>query len=247
MNHLRTLTCFVAASLLAAACGGESNDEAVVDAVTRDLVADETFQAYEIQEAEARCAAESMVDDLGTDRMEELGFTTSEEETADNVDFADLNEEEVGVLAEAMEDCIDDIDEVLVDSVAAGILEEPDPNFPVDEPQARCVAEDMVEGISLQRLIVIGLQSDGNGSEQFSDLSDEETETFTQAFINCLDVRQILLDGMAANGVSDEVLACLDQEITDDDIEALFVAGFAGDDSDAAAEEILTPAIETCL
>lgn len=248
MTASRLVAVIGAAGIVLAACGGESKEDAVVDALTRDLVTDETFQAYGIDESEARCAAEAMVEDLGAERMEQLGYTDGETEQTDPpVDFAQLSEDEIGVLADAMETCIDDLRDVLVDSVTAGIIDEPDPNFPVAEPEARCVAADMVDGVSLQRLIIIGVQSEGEGTEQFSDLSEEETETFTQAFIDCLDVRQILLDGMSANGVPDEVLACLDEEITDADIEALFVAGFSGEDSDRAAAEILTPAVETCL
>ena len=211
-------------------------------ALTDSLLQDQTFADYEITEPEARCAAERVVDDLGTDRLVEIGFANDKTQ----VDFTELDESEITVLADAMNDCIDDSAAVLVDAVAAGILEEPDPAFPVNDQQAHCVAQGVVDQVGLSRLIVVGVESQRNGGDQFAALEPEEVDAFTNAFVDCIDVRKILLDNIAASGAGDDVIACLDANITDDDIAELFAAGFAGEDSAAAAERILQPAVDAC-
>ena len=44
----------------------------------------------------------------------------------------------------------------------------------------------------------------------------------------------------------EEVLACLDENITDRDIDTIFTAGLAGEDAAATAQRILSPAVTTC-
>lgn len=228
--------------LLAAACGGESESEQMVSALTESLTQDETFEDYDITEDEAACVAERVVGEVGTERLDEIGF----DEENGRADLTALDDDEITVLGDAMDDCIADSRQVLVDAVAAGILEEPDPAFPVSESEATCVAEGVIDDLGLSRLIVVGVQSERLGGDQFASLEDHEVQSFTDAFVECIDVRTILLDNIAAGGASEEVLACLDDNIADEDIEALFVAGFSGEDSGAAAERILAPAVEAC-
>lgn len=232
---------------LAACGGGDSERDQVVAALSNGLLEDETFTGYEISEEEATCVAEDAVDALGTDRMLQIGVTEDTGAAGGvGADFADLDDSEVAVLGDAMESCIDDIDRVLVDAVAEGILEEPDPAFPVSESEARCIAEDVTDDLGLSRLIIVGLQSERADGDQFADLEPEEAEVFTDAFVDCLDVRSILLDNIAASGAPEDVLDCLDDNISDEHIQALFEAGFSGEDTTAAAREILSPAVETC-
>lgn len=225
-----------------AACGGESEREVLTGALTESLLQDETFADYEITEEEATCVAERTVEDIGVDRLQEVGL----DDDSDEADLTALEDTEIAMLGDAMDQCVADSREVLVDAVAEGILEEPDPNFPVTESEATCVAEGVIDELGLSRLIVIGVQTERQGGDQFAALEAGEVQAFTDAFVSCIDVRTILLDNIATGGAPEDVLACLDANITDEDIEALFVAGFSGQNSGAAAERILTPAVEAC-
>jgi hypothetical protein len=135
---------------------------------------------------------------------------------------------------------------VLVDTVAASILEDPEPTFPIDEGQAECVAQAVIDEIPASRLITIGVQ--GERSEgSVSDLRPAEVDVFADAYTSCIDVRTILLEGIEAAGTADEeVLACLDENITDRDISTIFTAGLAGEDAAITAQQILSPAVTAC-
>lgn len=236
----------LSAVLVVAACGDEpSDEEAMVEAISASILQDDTFTGYGIAEAEADCVAESTVAGLGVGRMSELGFggdTPSDEE----IDLAELDEDEVEVLARSMERCIDDVEDVLVDTVAESILEDPEPTFPIDPRQADCVAQAVIDEIPASRLISIGVQGERSGST-VSDLRPAEVDVFADAYTSCIDVRTILLDGIAASGTADaEVLACLDENITDRDIDTIFTAGLAGEDTAATAQRILSPAVTEC-
>jgi len=241
----RALALVVAGALVLGACGEEqSEEEAMVEAISASILQDETFAGYGIAEEEADCVAESTVTGLGVGRMSELGFggdTPSEEE----IDLTELDDDEVEVLARSMDDCIDDVDDVLVDTVAASILEEPQATFPIDEAQARCVAEAVIGEIPSARLITIGVQGERSGST-VSDLRPAEIDVFADAYTACIDVRTILLDGIRASGTADSVIECLDDNISDDDIDTIFTAGLAGEDAAATAQRILSPAVDAC-
>ena len=241
----RLLALVVAGALVLGACGEkQSDEEAMVEAISASILQDETFTGYGIAEAEADCVAESTVTGLGVERMSELGFggqTPAEEE----IDLAELADDEVEVLARSMETCIDDVDDVLVDTVAASILEEPQATFPIDEAQAECVAQAVVDEIPSARLITIGVQGERSGST-VSDLRPAEVDVFADAYTACIDVRTILLDGIAAAGTAPSVIECLDANISDDDIDTIFTAGLAGEDAAATAQRILSPAVDIC-
>lgn len=242
----RLLAVALAGALALGACGEEPSDEEVmVEAISASILQDETFTGYGITETEADCVAESTVTGLGVGRMSELGFggdTPSEEE----IDLAGLDEDEVKTLARSMEDCIDDVDDVLVDTVATGILDDPSPAISIDEGQARCVAEAVVDRIPTARLITIGVQGERAG-QTVSELSPAEVDVFADAYTSCIDVRKNLLDGIAASGMADEEqLACLDAQITDRDIDTIYTAGLAGEDTAATAQRILSPAVMAC-
>ena len=236
----------LAGTLALAACGEDKSDEeAMVEAISASILQDDTFTGYGIAREEADCVAESTVTGLGVGRMSELGFggdTPAEEE----IDLAELDEDEVQVLARSMETCIDDVDDVLVDTVAASILEDPEPTFPIDPEEARCVAQAVIDEIPASRLITIGVQGDRTGSTG-SDLRPAEVDVFADAYTSCIDVRTILLEGIEAGGTADEdVLACLDENITDRDIDTIFTAGLAGEDAARTAQRVLSPAVTAC-
>ena len=242
----RGIAVLVASALALAACsGGPSDEEAMVQAISASILEDDTFAGYGITDDEADCVAESTVAGLGVGRMSELGFggdTPSEEE----IDLAELDDREVQVLARSMETCIEDVDDVLVDTVATSILEDPEPTFPIDEAEARCVAQAVIDEIPASRLIIIGVQGERSDSS-VSDLRPAEVDVFADAYTSCIDVRTILLEGIAAAGTADEeVLACLDENITDRDINTIFTAGLAGEDAAKTAQRILSPAVITC-
>lgn len=234
----------LALSLLTGCGEGRSEEEAMVEAIRTSILRDETFAGYEVGGGQASCVAEATVAGIGIERLDAIGFDR-DGDSASEVDLRRLSDEEIDVVGEAMEECIDGIDAVLVDTVSASILEDPAPTLPIDRGEARCVAEAVVEEIPASRLIAIGVRGDRTGDS--SALRPAEVDVFASAYTDCIDVRQVLLDGIASAGTADdEVLACLDDQIGDDDIEAIFRAGLAGEDPAATARELLSPAVDAC-
>jgi hypothetical protein len=241
---IRRLAALAAAVAVLAACGDQTSDEeTMVSAIRLSILQDETFASYEVTGDEATCVAESTVDGIGVERLEEIGFD-DDEGSVDEVDLSELSDTEIEVLSLAMDSCIEGIDRVLIDTVTASILDEPAPTFPIDEDEATCVAEAVVDDIPASRLIAIGVRSDHTGG--ISELRPTEVDVFADAYTDCIDVREILLSGIASGGTSDQVLQCLDDEISDDDIGTIFRAGLAGEDAAATAQRLLAPAVETC-
>jgi hypothetical protein len=240
----RTLASAVGVLVLLGACSsGPSDEEAMVESIRTSILRDETFAGYEVSGDEATCVAEATVTGIGVERLEEIGFD-DDADTPDEVDLRRLDDDEIDVIGAAMDDCIDDIERVLVDTVAASILRDPAPTLPMGEEEATCVAEEVVGEIPPRRLIAIGVRGDRSGG---SELRPAEVDVFATAYTGCIDVRDILLSGIASAGTSNEtVLACLDDNIGDDDIETIFRAGLAGEDAAATARQILSPAVDLC-
>lgn len=239
----RAFAAGASAALLLAACGeGQSDEDAMVESIAASIVQDETFAGYEINRQQATCVAESTVDGIGVERLGEIGFDADAAST-EEIDLAQLSDDEVEVIGGAMEDCIDDIGTVLADTVAASILEDPEPAFPIEPDEADCIAAAVIDQIPVSRLITIGVQTD-RGSDV--DLRPVEIDVFADAYTECLDVRALLLDGIASAGTQESVVACLDENISDDDIDTIFRAGLAGADTSATATEVLQPAVDAC-
>lgn len=84
-------------------------------------------------EEEARCVAGGIVDGVGEDRIEELGFTP---DNVDMIQSADFTDEEIDTMLDVYFDCVD-VRQVIVANLAANVGEE----------AADCVAENLSEDV----------------------------------------------------------------------------------------------------
>lgn len=232
-------------ALAAASCGAESDEETVAQAIAADLRSEEAFAA-DISDDDARCVGDAIVADLGVDDARTLGRDDAGpvDEKPDDDTFAlvSLTDDDIAAIGGAMETCVADLDVIVVDLVATGILESPDDDFPINESEARCVGESVTEEIPFGRLLAIGLAHER--ADDLGELTDDEAVDFGAAFSRCVDVRMILLDQVSASGADPAVVACLDEQISDEAIELLFVDTFAG--NDASAEDAFAGAIDAC-
>ncbi len=228
-----------------AGCGGESEEVTVAEAIATDLRSEQAF-ADDLDDEEARCVGDAIVADLGVDGARSLGRSEADKgddaREADPFDVDSLTSGEVESVGAAMETCVDAIEEIVVDLVASGILEAPDEDFPVTAAEADCVGRGVADEIPFGRLLSIGLESTDDGD--LGQLTDDEAVTFGATFVDCVDVRAILLAEVADSGVSTEVVECLDAEISDEAIELLFIDTFAGDV--ASAEGAFAGAVDAC-
>ena len=136
-------------------------------------------------------------------------------------------------------------EEAMVQTIRTSILRDQTfAGYEVSGEEATCVAEQVVGEIPARRLIAIGVRGDRAGG---AELRPAEVDVFASAYTDCIDVRDILIQGIASAGTaSEQVLACLDENIADEDIETIFRAGLAGEDAGATARRLLAPAVDTC-
>lgn len=246
MTPRRLLGPAIVIVLALAGCGGESQDASVAEAIAADLRSEQAF-ADDLDEDEARCIGDAIVADLGVDGARDLGRSPSgdtdgDQEVQDPFDVDALTNDEVAAVGGAMEDCVAALDEIVVDLVAQGILEAPDEDFPVTAAEADCVGRGVADQIPFGRLLAIGLESTDDGD--LGQLTDDEAIAFGATFVDCVDVRAILLAQVADSGASPEVVECLDAEISDEAIELLFIDTFAGDVE--SAEGAFAGAVDAC-
>ena len=244
MNPRRLLGPAIVIVFALAGCGGESEDASVAEAIAADLRSEQAF-ADDLGEDEARCVGDAIVADLGVDGARDLGRADAGDagdDERDPFDVDDLTGDEIDAVGGAMEDCVSAIDEIVVDLVAEGILEAPDEDFPVTAAEADCVGRGVADRIPFGRLLAIGLESTDDGD--LGQLTDDEAIAFGATFVDCVDVRAILLAQVADSGADAEVVECLDAEISDEAIELLFVNTFAGDVE--SAEGAFAGAVDAC-
>lgn len=110
-----------------AADGAGVDEEALIDAIAVDLSTGDDELA--VADDEARCAAEQIVDEIGADRLAELGVTP---ETAATTEFGDFAEAELTAIVDALVGCVD-VRSLMADLFASDFGDE----------GARCVAGEL--------------------------------------------------------------------------------------------------------
>ncbi|MEM9563381.1 MAG: hypothetical protein AAGA93_12225 [Actinomycetota bacterium] len=133
-NTIRLFTAACAAVLLVSACGDGTDassgaDTAIGQALTQELMSDGDSPIG--TEEQARCMAGDIVDNIGEDRLTELGVT---EDNVGSIDEIDFSEGEVDTIVDSMFDCVD---------VRAAMAEEFVADF--GEEGASCLADNLPE------------------------------------------------------------------------------------------------------
>ncbi len=156
----------LALTLIAAGCGGSDGgerDQALVDALTNDILSDS--DPFTSDADEARCVGEGTYDALGADRLAELGITVN----SPNPDDADLNRDDATGVIDAIFDCVD---------MKAGFATSIEGDGVTSE-QANCVADEFGND-GLKELFIDSLvAADDEGP------TDAFIASFTEAAAEC--------------------------------------------------------------
>jgi hypothetical protein len=111
-------------------CSSEGEDAAETP-IGRALTEKFLGEGGVTSEDEARCVAGGIVDGVGEDRIEELGFTPDD---VDMIEDADFTDDEIDTMVDVYFDCVD-VRQVIVANLAAGVGDE----------AANCFAENLPE------------------------------------------------------------------------------------------------------
>jgi hypothetical protein len=143
------------------ACGGDDEGGAagspLAEALAADML-DEGEGSPVATEEEANCWANSIVDEIGEDRLEELGMTV---ENVGDVEDYDFTDDEMSTMVESMFDCID---------VKAAFAAEFEEDFGAEG--AECVADALDEDLVKEAML-----AEQSGAE-------EPSAEFMQAFLD---------------------------------------------------------------
>ena len=129
----------------------------------------------------------------------------------------------------------------------------PSPRASSASPTARCrwtratptaSPRALVDGLGAPRLLVLGALSGNADPITAGSVSADEVDTVTDAFLGCLDIRQVFHDQFVAQGIPDDTAACLAREIPEQNLHDLFAAQFAGEKVDPNG--LLGPALGAC-
>lgn len=239
MRTARILAAAAAMASLLTGCGGESDSDAVVEALAADLQENEAFGDATISVDDAHCAAERVVNALGAERVEQIGYT-HENEAAD---LGMLSDDEIETVARQLIRCIDGVDDVLTATVSRGLVEDTTVGLPVNEENSQCVAQALLEGLGPERLLTVSIAGDG---DPFSEavLTEADAEIVADAFVDCVDLRPVFAERFEEEGLPSDVAACLSEQIPAENLRTLFAAEFSGRGIDPAS--LLAPALAAC-
>ncbi len=193
------------------ASGSSAGEQAFADGLAASLTSDPDFPFPD----DAACISESIVDEIGLDRLVELGIT----EDSVNDSFEDLPAEMQAEVINAILDCVGKSG--LASLLVEASNEEPDDGLPLRMEDAECIAEELsVEQFS------IFLQGAFSGDE----LSDELGAEFFAAILkNC---PQILVNSFKDDlGLDQSQAECLGGVLTDTLIDAFTSGALETDDA----------------
>ncbi len=133
---IRVFAAACAAALLASACGsdteaGSGADTAIGQALTEEFLSEGDSPIT--TEEQARCMSGDIVDNIGEDRLAELGVTADNVADIDEIDFTDA---EFDTIVDALFDCVD-VRDAMATEMAGDFGEE----------GAACVADNLDEDL----------------------------------------------------------------------------------------------------
>lgn len=127
------------------------------------------------------------------------------------------------------------------EALAASIMEESDSTFKVSQSEADCIAAGFVDDIGVDQLQDYGIITEGEGTSKTLDdvtMDEGDAEAAADAFVDCVDVQQLLTDELPLDGMDAAVADCVKDALSEDVIHDILAATFRGDSPDDASPEV---------
>lgn len=145
-------------------------------------------------------------------------------------------------------------DERATESISAYLMDQQESQgefLDLEQGDADCIAEGMVDGVGVEKLQEYGLLTeDGTVAEDTTatDMSLEDAETTADAMFDCTDVMSTMRDQLAASMGEQpaEVQECFDEALTEEAVRGILVAGLTGN-QDEAGQELMAPLMECAV
>ena len=104
------LSVLLGSSLLLGGCGGGEDAEAKEEISTYLMDQQEGQQMIDLEQEEADCISEGMVDGIGVDRLKEYNFLDEDGTVNENPTEPEMSNEDAETMVDAMFDCTDVMD-----------------------------------------------------------------------------------------------------------------------------------------
>lgn len=135
------------------------------------------------------------------------------------------------------------------EAISASMMEDSDDEFTVDQEQADCVGEGMVDEIGVDKLQEYGILTDdltSEGAEGLGDTPMEEGDADSAAdvIVSCVDAEEMMAEQMAADAtMTDEQKECVSEALDEDALKQMFSLIFQGKE-DQATQDLMGPLME---
>lgn len=139
-------------------------------------------------------------------------------------------------------------DDKAADAVAQSLMEEKTSSFEVTQEEADCVGKGFVDKVGTDRLTEYGILTKDLKAAPDSDvkMSQQDADAAAGVMVDCTDAAKLVKDTMLSGGGTDPAVEkCLDDVVTEDNVEGFIASIFAGD-QEAARQDLLTP-MQECM
>lgn len=153
-------------------------------------------------------------------------------------------------LALSLTACGQDDDAEAAEAISANMMQESDDGFTVDQGQADCVGEGMVEEIGVDQLQEYGMLTDDlQVNDSLGEVTMEETDADSAAevVVGCVDAQAMLAEQLSADGtLTEQQQQCISEALDDDAVTMMFSLIFQGKE-DEATSDLMGPLMSCML
>lgn len=142
-----------------------------------------------------------------------------------------------------------DEDAQAAEAISASMMESSDEEFPVDQDQADCVGEGMVDRVGVDQLQEYGLLTEDlemDGSVTDVRMEEADADEAADVLVSCTDAQSMLTDQFANDeAFGEEEQECINEVLDDEALTTLFSMMFQGRE-DEAMNDLIEP-LMSCM
>lgn len=145
--------------------------------------------------------------------------------------------------------CGNDDEATAVENISAQMKESTDDEFPIEDDQADCVAEGIVDGVGVEKLQEYGLLDDNlevDTTLGSVTMEKADADVTADALLSCTDAHAMLVEEMAGDDtMTQEQQDCLTEALDEDTLREMFSL-ILQDKEEEASNNLLGP-VMSCM
>ena len=229
-------------SLLLTGCGASDEEQATTN-IKESIVDDGDFlvggAGLDVSEDDATCVSEGVVEAVGVDSLQEAGVLQDDMAVDGAIADADLASSDRDAVDGVLADCLGE--QVAKANVKASILEQDMAGATVDEADATCLSDGIVDEIGIEKLQDYGLLDDQLAVEdEVSEVSmqTDDADAMAGVFVDCVDAEKMIEDQFTSmlGSLTQPQQECMKDILDEDKIKEIMSATFQGDVADMQAD-----------